>query len=411
MKNNKNNFLLPMILASMISVPVQADSIFSDVPADSPYAKYISNLKNKGVANGIGDGKFGPTQELTRAQFATFLVKAFNLSETKEVPFVDIQGHWASFYIKAAYAAGVVNGTSETTFAPDAKVRREEAAVMIWRYLQSHNIVVRSNEVNLGEKVDAWAEDAVKNIVAHKLFGPEVTKDAIGWKYRGLDIMNRQEMSALIDLAMEKLNPTRPQLPLEPTSVIQGQLGSMQNPAVPKVGMTMVITMPDGTPSRTTQIIDILNPTENKSNLIYDSSTGKYKLGNIPKLITVSDGDQQYKDVYEEISNNANKAAEIFSKLTFTFDRQGNVTMQLPDITGSGLFWKYWDEKYQVQLFSGNSFTFKEMNLPENMNSLYLDKDQDTSKITFPGAIITLKNLGNHENPVLTLIYSAIDIN
>ena len=52
---------------------------FYDVLNTNPYATYIGDLRKRGVTNGNRDGNFDPSDQLTRAQFATFMVRAFKL--------------------------------------------------------------------------------------------------------------------------------------------------------------------------------------------------------------------------------------------------------------------------------------------------------------------------------------------
>ncbi|MFZ5821523.1 MAG: S-layer homology domain-containing protein [Chloroflexota bacterium] len=59
--------------------PPAAVGVFSDVPADNPFAKWIEQLANEGITGGCGGGKFCPQTPVTRAQMAVFLVAAFNL--------------------------------------------------------------------------------------------------------------------------------------------------------------------------------------------------------------------------------------------------------------------------------------------------------------------------------------------
>lgn len=77
----------------------------------------------------VGDNM---TQNITRADFAAVAVKLYEAltGETVQVgdnPFTDTNNP----NVLKAYSLGIVNGTSPTTFAPDALVTREQAAVML----------------------------------------------------------------------------------------------------------------------------------------------------------------------------------------------------------------------------------------------------------------------------------------
>ena len=54
-------------------------TMFADVPADAPFAKWIEQLSREGITSGCGDDKFCPDQVVSRGQMAAFLVRAFGL--------------------------------------------------------------------------------------------------------------------------------------------------------------------------------------------------------------------------------------------------------------------------------------------------------------------------------------------
>ena len=59
---------LTAAIARFIGVEGDEQSVFSDVPADHPYAKEISSAQKVGLVNGYGDGTFRPDEEATYAQ-------------------------------------------------------------------------------------------------------------------------------------------------------------------------------------------------------------------------------------------------------------------------------------------------------------------------------------------------------
>jgi hypothetical protein len=54
--------------------------MFADVPDSSPYCRWIEELVRRGVTAGCGGGNFCPQQAVTREQMAVFIVKTFDLS-------------------------------------------------------------------------------------------------------------------------------------------------------------------------------------------------------------------------------------------------------------------------------------------------------------------------------------------
>ena len=91
----------------------------------------INALVKMGVITGYEDGTFRPDQNISRAEFAAILVKAFNLSTQSGKTFSDTQNHWAKQFVSTAYANNVVNGYSDSVFKPDNMITREQMAVMV----------------------------------------------------------------------------------------------------------------------------------------------------------------------------------------------------------------------------------------------------------------------------------------
>ncbi|MBM7566652.1 S-layer homology domain-containing protein [Paenibacillus sacheonensis] len=109
---------------------------FTDI--EGSYAKdAIQKLLEAGIINGLGDGKFDPTGQLTRAQFAIIIAKALGLKvegASESSTFKDVPD-WASDYVGALFKAGIVTGLSTDTFGSDMPLTREQAAAIMVRAL------------------------------------------------------------------------------------------------------------------------------------------------------------------------------------------------------------------------------------------------------------------------------------
>lgn len=178
---------------------------FTDVPSASSYLPYIEDLQARGITDGIAEGLFGPDKPLTRAQLAKFVTAAFRLQDAGgTVPFTDIQDHWAANAIRIAYQSGIVDGTSDTAFSPDRPVKREEAAVMVWRYAKKLGLLP-GRMPNFDVQADPWAAEGVGGVIEHGWYGEEVKQNAGARSYRPQDAITRQEMAAMLDLAVKEL--------------------------------------------------------------------------------------------------------------------------------------------------------------------------------------------------------------
>lgn len=131
-------------------------------------AAAIQKMVDQGVVTGMPDGSFKPDNSISRAEFATLVVKAFKLESKSGKVFNDTSHHWAKDYIATANAYGILNGYSDIKFGPDDPITREQMAVMIVKAdkLQSSGTALSFSDSN---KISAWAKDAVATASANQL--------------------------------------------------------------------------------------------------------------------------------------------------------------------------------------------------------------------------------------------------
>ena len=116
---------------------------FTDVPADRWSYPYIKQLYDAGVVSGTSATTFEPTANVTRAQFVTMIagLAGADVSGYASGPFDDVQaGSWYAPYVNWAAANGIVSGTSATTFDPAAEISRQDMAVMLYNYAQQAGV-------------------------------------------------------------------------------------------------------------------------------------------------------------------------------------------------------------------------------------------------------------------------------
>lgn len=110
------------------------------IDIDGHWAKYyIIRLYEDGVLSGYGDGRFGPDDEITRAQILKVALLTFGLPFLWEVEesagFTDVSAtEWYAEYVdRAAGVLEIVDGYSDNTFRPNNFVTRAEALKIILR--------------------------------------------------------------------------------------------------------------------------------------------------------------------------------------------------------------------------------------------------------------------------------------
>ncbi|MDD2554461.1 MAG: S-layer homology domain-containing protein [Desulfotomaculaceae bacterium] len=120
----------------------------------------IMSLLEQGIIAGYPDGSFKPDNTITRAEFATVLVKAFKLETHSGISFTDTIGHWAQSSISTAACHGIVKGYDTDTFGPDDFITREQMAVMIVKAAQLTPVAGDLPFTDSGS-ISAWAREAV----------------------------------------------------------------------------------------------------------------------------------------------------------------------------------------------------------------------------------------------------------
>lgn len=161
--------------ASSVVIPVhEAPTVdptpvnpFTDVAEGAYYYDAVLALTEQGVIKGMSETTFEPETNLTRAQVVTMLYRVAGEPETDaEFAFADVPEN--AYYADAlawAVEAGIAEGVSETEFAPELDVTREELATFLYRFA-----VMQENadgqKSDLAEFADAasvsdWAQEAM----------------------------------------------------------------------------------------------------------------------------------------------------------------------------------------------------------------------------------------------------------
>ena len=161
--NGKYTFTMPAGKVEVKATFMEDNSVlnfFYDVPNDAFFYEAVKWAVKSGVTNGLSDTMFGPYESCTRAQIVTFLWRAAGSPEPKTASsFTDVSA--SAYYAKAvawAVENGITNGMTETTFAPDATCTRGQSVTFLHRALKG----TASGSANFTDvKPDAFYADAV----------------------------------------------------------------------------------------------------------------------------------------------------------------------------------------------------------------------------------------------------------
>ena len=117
-------------------VPGDASDYYSDDDG-SAHETAINALAAAGVVSGCGPGSFCPAEELTRAQMATMLARALPGPAPDDASdyYSDDDGSAHETAINALTAKGIVSGCGPGSFCPADPIRRDHAAAILARAL------------------------------------------------------------------------------------------------------------------------------------------------------------------------------------------------------------------------------------------------------------------------------------
>ena len=149
---------------------------FTDVPEGHWSYPYIKELYEAGVVSGTSATTFEPTANVTRAQFVTMIagLAGADVTPYTDGKFTDVpSGTWYAPYVNWAAANAIVSGTSATTFDPNATISRQDMAVMLYNYTQQYGVQLDQTAVTAftdESSIAAYALPAVQALHSAGVF-------------------------------------------------------------------------------------------------------------------------------------------------------------------------------------------------------------------------------------------------
>ena len=138
LSNGKYTFTMPRsaVTVEAVFTAAAAEGTFADVSPDAYYADAVEWAVANGITGGTTATTFSPNNPCTRAHAVTFLWRAAGEPEpeTTAMHFTDV-AEGAYYYDAVLWAMenGITEGTTETTFSPDAPCTRAQIVTFLWR--------------------------------------------------------------------------------------------------------------------------------------------------------------------------------------------------------------------------------------------------------------------------------------
>lgn len=162
--------LCALLLCAGLAMPAWAASNFTDVKSGSWYAEAVQEAVDAGLMSGTSATTFSPNGAVTRAMAVTTLWRlAGSPAPKSQVSFQDVAaGTWYTQAVAWAHENGIASGNGKGSFLPGNAVTREQMAVFLYQYARyaGHDLAEGVLELYSDQKsVSKWAVTAMEHAV------------------------------------------------------------------------------------------------------------------------------------------------------------------------------------------------------------------------------------------------------
>ncbi len=161
--------LAGIFIIGIMTSYAMAESVFPDVSDFEQYADAVKYVKDAGIMVGDDKGNFNPNSVVNRAQMATIVCQMLGETNnsTKSSIFTDVpESHWANANIKKASELGIVSGYGNGKFGPSDDVTYEQCITMIISALGGRDLAVEAGGYPDGYVTVAEQHGFLENIQA-----------------------------------------------------------------------------------------------------------------------------------------------------------------------------------------------------------------------------------------------------
>jgi uncharacterized protein YjdB len=184
---------------------------FSDTPSWA--AQYITYLAARGIFSGVGGGKYGSADNITRADFVTALARiaGVDLSKSAGSKFADVDAE-ASYANAVTWAAskGITSGTGNGKFSPKAYITRQDMAVMIRNFAATMNykLPVTVAEVKFADQglISSYAATASSALQRAAIISGKTVAGKAGMYFAPGENASRAETAKMLALLLKGMS-------------------------------------------------------------------------------------------------------------------------------------------------------------------------------------------------------------
>ena len=136
---------------------------FADVKPGDWFYDSVKAVVEQGLMNGTGQTTFAPDMDTSRAMIATIIWRLADSPEPKAaLTYPDcVADSWYAKAVAWCSEQGVVKGYGNGSFGPDDPITREQLAAMLYRYASSPATRNTLNSFTDADQAGSWAMDAL----------------------------------------------------------------------------------------------------------------------------------------------------------------------------------------------------------------------------------------------------------
>ena len=175
--------VLSCFVSAMMCTGFSASAQFADMP-DGEMGQALEKAVSVGLMNGVDETTIAPYDNITRAQMATIIVRAFSAQENSDTTFKDVANDaWYADAVSKAVEMGAFAGDTEGNFNPENNITFQETYIVLSRVFgfEPYELKYSSGETEmLGDcdisvldgfsdksEIADWAVDGAKYIVGN----------------------------------------------------------------------------------------------------------------------------------------------------------------------------------------------------------------------------------------------------
>ena len=182
-----------MFITTRVTAP------FDDVTKADWYYEDVQHIFNYGITQGTTSTTYSPPAHITRAQFATMIARALELTHTDtdiEYTLSDLTDKWYANEVQALVDLGIITGYKDGTFGGENTLTRQQAAAMITRMLKYMDVdTTPKGNVDFADmdRIDDYAKEAVQFLASQ-----DVLNSGENTKFNPYNNLTRAQMAKVL---------------------------------------------------------------------------------------------------------------------------------------------------------------------------------------------------------------------